>query len=68
MVPARADNVTDPALAARLLTARGGQTSYTRLLHVLSDDDFAAPSPALRMRPAHLIAHVGLTQRDTRLR
>lgn len=62
-MPARTDNVTDPLLAAKLLTARRGQAYYSRLLHSLSDDDFDAPSALNGWDRRHLIAHVGLNAR-----
>jgi maleylpyruvate isomerase len=62
-VPARTDNVTDPALAAALLVARRGQAYFSRLLHALSDEEFDHPSRLDGWDRRHLIAHVGLNAR-----
>jgi maleylpyruvate isomerase len=62
-MPARTDNVTDPALAARLLIARRGQAYYSRKLNELSDDDLDAPSLLPAWNRRQLVAHVGLNAR-----
>ncbi|MBM9467765.1 maleylpyruvate isomerase family mycothiol-dependent enzyme [Nakamurella leprariae] len=62
-MPARTDQVTDPALAARLLTARRGQAYWSRQLSRLSDDDLDAPSMLPGWTRRHVIAHVGLNAR-----
>jgi maleylpyruvate isomerase len=62
-VPARTDNVTDPGLAARLLTTRRGQAYYSRKLNELSDADLDAPSLLAGWSRRELVAHVGLNAR-----
>ncbi|RFA10871.1 maleylpyruvate isomerase [Subtercola boreus] len=60
---ARTDNVTDPELAARLLTARRGQAYYSRKLMELNDTDFDGPSLLDGWNRRQIIAHVGLNAR-----
>jgi maleylpyruvate isomerase len=62
-MPARTDNVTDPALSAALLIARRGQAYFSRKLHALSDEEFDRPSLLGGWDRRHLIAHVGLNAR-----
>ena len=62
-MPARHDQVTDPTLAAALLTARRGTAYFTRKLAELSDDDFTGPSLLPGWTRAHVIAHVGYNAR-----
>ena len=62
-VPARYDQVTDPALAASLLTARRGTAYFTRKLAELADDEFTRPSLLDGWSRAHVIAHVGYNAR-----
>jgi maleylpyruvate isomerase len=62
-MPARYDQVDDPALAARLLTARRGTAYFTRKLADLGDDDFGQPSLLAGWTRAHVIAHVGYNAR-----
>lgn len=58
-MPARTDNVSDPALAAELLLARRGQAYFARKLNELPDDGFAEPSLVPGWSRAHVVAHVG---------
>jgi maleylpyruvate isomerase len=60
---ARTDNVTDPNLASRLLTARRGQAYYSRKLNELSDVDLDEPSLLAGWTRRHVAAHVGLNAR-----
>lgn len=62
-MPARHDQVGDPALAAGLLTARRGTAFFARKLAELSDDDVAQPSLLPDWTRAHVIAHVGYNAR-----
>ena len=62
-MPARHDQVTDPALAERLLTARRGTAFFARKLAELDDDDFDAPSLLPGWSRRHVIAHVGYNAR-----
>lgn len=62
-MPARHDLVTDPRLAANLLTARRGTAYFSRKLAELSDDDFDAPSLLPGWTRRHVIAHVGFNAR-----
>jgi maleylpyruvate isomerase len=62
-VPARHDQVTDPRLAASLLTARRGTAYFARKLAELADDDFDAPSMVAGWDRRHVIAHVGYNAR-----
>jgi len=62
-VAGRTDNVTDPALAAQLLSTRRGQAYYSRKLNDLSDKDFDAPTLLTGWSRRELIAHVGLNAR-----
>lgn len=60
---ARTDNVTDPALAARLLLMRRGQAYWARALNDLSDDELDEPSLVAGWTRRHVIAHVGFHAR-----
>jgi maleylpyruvate isomerase len=62
-LPARTDNVTDPALAASLLLMRRGQAYWARALAELPDGDFGAPSLLPGWTRRHLVAHVGFNAR-----
>jgi maleylpyruvate isomerase len=62
-VPARHDQVDDPALAEALLTARRGTAYFTRKLGELTDEQFTAPSLLPGWSRAHVIAHVGYNAR-----
>lgn len=62
-MPARHDQVTDPAVADALLIARRGTAYFARQLAALSDEDFAAPSLVPGWSRAHVAAHVGYNAR-----
>jgi maleylpyruvate isomerase len=62
-MPARIDQVTDPAIVAALLITRRGQAYYSRKLSQLSDEEFDEPSLLPGWDRRHLIAHVGLNAR-----
>ncbi len=62
-MPARHDQVTDPAVADALLIARRGTAYFARQLAALSDEDFAAPSLVPGWSRAHIAAHVGYNAR-----
>lgn len=62
-MPARTDNVDDPALAATLLLARRGTAFFSRTLSELSDDELFEPSLLAGWTRAHIVAHVGYNAR-----
>ncbi len=62
-MPARHDQVDDPALAATLLVARRGTAYFSRKLAELPDADFAGPSLLPGWTRAHVIAHVAYNAR-----
>lgn len=62
-MPARTDNVDDPALAAALLLARRGTAYFARKLNELPDREFNGPSLLPGWDRAHVIAHVGYNAR-----
>ncbi|MFE5407602.1 maleylpyruvate isomerase N-terminal domain-containing protein [Microbacterium sp. NPDC056569] len=62
-MPARTDNVRDPARAEELLLARRGQAFWARALNDLRDAEIDAPSRLPGWTRRHLIAHVGLNAR-----
>jgi maleylpyruvate isomerase len=62
-VPARSDNVVDPAVADSLLLARRGTAFFSRKLNELTDDEYTGPSLLVGWTRNHLIAHVGYNAR-----
>lgn len=62
-MPARHDQVDDPAVAAALLTARRGTAYFARRLAELPDEGFDRPSLVPGWTRAHVIAHVGYNAR-----
>jgi len=62
-MPARSDNVTEPALAADLLLARRGSAYFSRKLNELTDEEYDGPSLLPGWSRRHVIAHVGYNAR-----
>lgn len=64
-MPARADDVADPALAAELLLARRGQAYFSRALGGVPDAELGSESFLAGWTNARVVAHVALDARAT---
>ena len=62
-MPARVDQVTDPAVVDSLLLMRRGQAFWARALNDLRDAEFDEPSLLPGWTRRHVIAHVGFNAR-----
>jgi maleylpyruvate isomerase len=62
-MPARDDQMTDPAIAADLLLARRGTAYFSRKLNELTDAQYDGPSLLPGWSRRHVIAHVGYNAR-----
>ena len=62
-MPARDDQMTDPAIAADLLLARRGTAYFSRKLNELTDAQYDGPSLLPGWDRRHVIAHVGYNAR-----